>query len=82
MKELRNTHFNLGGMGTNFQTEMASKYNAPPPEALSNYKSVPHYESGKWVPKDAKFDGRTTNNRDLPAREIKPYTKAEPKTRS
>lgn len=51
MKELRNTHFNLGGMPTNFQTEMSSKYNAPNFDKASNYKSVPKYESGTWVAK-------------------------------
>jgi hypothetical protein len=61
---------------------MASSYNAPPSEALSNFKSVPQYESGKWVQKDAKFDGRTTNNRDLPARKVEPFSRAEPKTKS
>lgn len=55
MKELRNTHFNLGGMPNNFQTEMGSNYNSPPLESLSNFKSGPRYESGNWVPKDAKF---------------------------
>lgn len=51
MKELRNTHFNLGGMPTSFQTEMSSKYNAPNFDKASNYKSVPKYESGTWVAK-------------------------------
>lgn len=48
---------------------------------MNNYKNVPNYQSGTWVPKDAKFDGKTTNNRELPARQIEPFSRAEPKTK-
>ncbi len=61
---------------------MGSSYNKLPAESLNNYKNIPQYDSGTWVPKDAKFDGRTTNNRDLPARKVEPFSKAEPKTKS
>lgn len=81
MKELRNTHFNLGGMPTSFQTEMNSNYNAPNFDKANNYRSVPKYESGTWVAKEAKFDGSTTNNRELPARPVQPYAKAQPKNK-
>lgn len=57
-------------MPNNYQTEMGASYNKVPPDSLTNFKNVPNYESGTWVPKDAKFDGRTTNNRDLPARKV------------
>lgn len=69
-------------MSNNFQTEMSSNYGSPPAEAFTQLKSAPHYESGAWVQKDAKFQGVTTNNRELPARKIEPYTKAKPKTNS
>lgn len=55
---------------------MGSNYNSPPPESLSNFKSVPRYESGNWVAKDAKFDAKTTNNRELPVRKMEGPTRA------
>lgn len=42
---------------------MAGNYHAPSADSLNNYKNVPNYQSGTWVPKDARFDGKTTNNR-------------------
>jgi hypothetical protein len=49
---------------------MGSNYNAQPLSALTSFKNDPKFESGTWVAKDAKFDGRTTNNRELPARKV------------
>ena len=36
---------------------------------------MPAYESGTWVDKDARFNGQTTNKRELPEREVKAFEK-------
>lgn len=59
---------------------MSSKY-IQQNQDLSKPQSIPKYESGTWVGKDAKFDGRTTNNRDLPPRIVEPFSRAQPKHR-
>jgi hypothetical protein len=37
---------------------------------------VNKYDSGSWVDKDAAFDYKTTNRRELPAREVQPFERA------
>ena len=34
---------------------------------------MPTYEVGSWNDKNAKFNGQTTNKRDLPQRDVKPF---------
>ena len=81
MKELRATHFNLGGMSSSYQTEMNGNYNMPHSDSLSMAAKIPEYESGTWVNKNAKFEGTTTNKRELPNRQVEAYQKHEPKVK-
>lgn len=67
MKELRGTHFGMGQAGLNYQTENHHYRNAPGKSQDLNFK-IPVYESGTWASKNAKFNGQTTNKRDLPER--------------
>ena len=78
MKELRNTHFHLGAMPQNYQTESGYyKHPSSQPPGTSNMDfKIPTYESGTWVDKEARFKGTTTNQKELPARETKPFEKA------
>ena len=43
MKELRGTHFNLGGMGSSYQTEMKGNYHQMPPDSLTMAANMPEY---------------------------------------
>lgn len=81
MKELRGTHFNLGAMNAGYQTEMNGNYHKPPIDSLAQAAQMPEYASGTWVNKNAKFDGSTTNKRELPARPVEGYHKHEPKVK-
>ena len=76
MKELRNTHFNLGGMSAGYGTENTQNYHKPPPEALNVEMNMPQYETGTWNQKNAPFNANTTNKRELPVRQVEPYSKA------
>lgn len=49
---------------------MTSNYNLQPLSVEASFKNDTKFQSGTWVDKEAKFDGRTTNNRELPARKI------------
>lgn len=68
MRELRNTHFNLGGMSNGYVTENTQNYHKPPLSSLNDKTKIPEYEVGTWNPKNAKFNASTTNRRELPAR--------------
>ena len=43
---------------------------------------MPTYDVGTWVDKEAKFKGQTTNKRDLPQRDVKPFERASQVTRN
>jgi hypothetical protein len=43
---------------------------------------IPVYESGTWVDKEARFNSATTNKKELPARDTKPFERAVQVTRS
>jgi hypothetical protein len=82
IKELRGTHFGMGQAPLNYQTE-SSNYRSRPgasQDSKLNFK-IPSYETGTWVDKDAKFYGQTTNKRELPQREVKPFEKASQSNR-
>lgn len=86
MKELRNTHFQLGLMPQQYRTENDHYKHAQhardtqAPNKLTY--EIPTYESGTWVDKQAKFYSSTTNKQELPAREVKPFERAVQVTRS
>jgi hypothetical protein len=81
MKELRNTHFNLGLMPQEYRTEndYYKKSNQAPTKLTYE---IPSYDSGTWVDKQAKFYASTTSKQELPAREVKPFERAVQVTRS
>lgn len=54
---------------------MNGNYHKPPIDSLAQAAQMPEYASGTWVSKDAKFDGSTTNKRELPARPVEGYHK-------
>jgi len=81
MKELRNTHFSLGGGQNNYNTESSSNYAKPQHGTNQGAQKSQNHESGTWVPKNARFDGRTTNQRELPNYQVNPFTKACPQSR-
>ena len=77
IKELRGTHFGMGQASLSYQTE-SNNYRSLPgvsQDSKLNFK-IPTYEAGTWVDKDAKFLGQTTNKRELPQRDVKPFEKA------
>ena len=77
IKELRGTHFGMGEAPLTYQTE-SHNYRSVPGKSVGtklNFK-IPTYETGTWVDKNAKFYGQTTNKRELPEREVKPFEKA------
>ena len=73
MKELRATHFHLGQNPQQYVTENGN-YRCKPQTAEDKltYK-IPVYESGTWVDRGARFEGGTTNQRELPQREVKAF---------
>lgn len=70
MKELRATHFQLGGSRPNYTTEAAS-YQAHPQANTKPYNPALQRSSKSMAP-DNKFYGQTTNQRELPKRELPP----------
>ena len=83
MKELRGTHFGMGQSTLNYQTENHHYRNAPGKNSQSKYDfKIPTYEAGTWNDKNAKFKGQTTNNRELPQRDVKPFEKVTQFTRN
>ena len=81
MRELRATHFNLGGAKSPYETEMGGNYHKPPIDSLAMASQCPNYESGTWVPKNSKLESGTTNRRELPNRPVEPYHKHEPRVK-
>lgn len=86
MKELRNTHFNLGLMPQQYRTEndyykktLQAKESQGPTKLTYE---IPSYDSGTWVDKQAKFYASTTSKQELPSREVKPFERAIQVTRS
>ena len=55
MRELRNTHFNLGGMSAGYATENTQNYHKPPLSSLNQQTKIPEYEAGTWNQKNARF---------------------------
>lgn len=62
MKELRLSHFNLGGSRPNYSTETNS-YQAFNANNVRSKDELPVYQCGTWVDNQAKFNGVTTNQR-------------------
>lgn len=50
-------------MSAGYGTENSQNYHKPPPAVLNSKMNMPDYESGTWNPKNAKFNGSTTNQR-------------------
>ena len=84
MKELRNTHFNLGLMPQQYQTENDhyKKMHAAKQNQAKLTFEIPVYETGTWTDKNAQFNSSTTNKRELPNREVKPFERAAPNQRT
>ena len=61
MKELRTTHFALGGSRPNYSTE-SSQYQAHPPSFTKPYQPALQMTSKSIAPND-RFYGQTTNQR-------------------
>lgn len=84
MKELRGTHFGMGQAPLNYHTESNNNYRSTPgPLGQGQLSSkAPVYESGTWMKKDAKFQGQTTNQKEFPQCEVKPFERVAQFTRN
>ena len=66
----------MGQAPLSYQTENSNYRSTPGQSQNSNLNfKMPAYESGTWVDKDARFNGQTTNKRELPEREVKAFEK-------